>query len=97
MTPPRPLPAPTTEPANGLAVASMIVGIASIPSTLFFWFFSIPIAIIAIVLGIVGRGEAGTRSGTGRGQATAGIICGCVTIALSFVVFGLIALLAANG
>jgi hypothetical protein len=42
-----PLPAPTAEPANGLAIAAMIVG-------------------------IVGRGEAGRRGGNGRGKATAG-------------------------
>jgi hypothetical protein len=89
-----PLPAPTSEPKNGLAIAAMIVGIVAILASVFLWFFSIPIAIVAIVLGIVGRSECG---GTGRGQATAGIICGCVAIGLSFVVFGLIALLAANG
>ena len=68
-------PPPGPPQSIGLSVASMVLGIISL--VIFcFWYISIPLAIIAIVLGVIGM-----KSG-GKGMAIAGLVCGIVTIAL---------------
>lgn len=63
------------EEKKGLSVAAMILGIISL---VFFcvWYLSIPCAIIAIVLGVLGRKKGG------KGMATAGIVLGIIAIIL---------------
>lgn len=70
---------------QGLAVASLILGIVSIPLALCCWVLGIPVALIGGVLGIVhlvqGRSE-------GRGLAIAGVVCsglGVVAVILGLV------------
>ena len=62
--------------SNGMALASMILGITSI---VFCWWgiFSLAQIVLAIVFGVIGLGRANAGAG-GRGQALAGIICGSV-------------------
>jgi hypothetical protein len=68
--------APVQAQSNGLALASMILGITSI---VFCWWgiFTLAQVVLAIVFGVVGLGRAKAGAG-GRGQALAGIICGSV-------------------
>lgn len=68
-----------TGSANGLCVASLVLGIIGIP----FAYFALP-SILGIILGLVGyyqitRPEAET---SGKGQAIAGIICGTAGLGL---------------
>ncbi|HKB02470.1 MAG TPA: DUF4190 domain-containing protein [Gemmataceae bacterium] len=60
----------------GLGIASLVVGIISIPLCICSW-FDIPLAITAIILGFVSRAQGGPR-----GTNTAGIICGFVSLGL---------------
>jgi hypothetical protein len=88
---------------NGLAVASLVLGIMSfvvfcIPVVT--W-FSIPCAILAIIFGIVGRSKARTGAPHG-GMATGGLILGLLCLALRVLVILLavacgVALLSAVG
>ncbi|MWV49729.1 DUF4190 domain-containing protein [Rathayibacter sp. VKM Ac-2803] len=67
-------PAPSTAGRNPLAIASLVLGIASILVNPFL----VP-SILAIVFGVRGR-TAAESVGTGRGLATAGLVTGIVGI-----------------
>jgi len=88
-----PAPPPSSQPAlpysaapktgtNGLAIASLVCGIAGC--------FTIT-AIVAVVLGFVARNQIEQSWGTqqGSGMALAGIILGFVWIGLGFIELGL--------
>ena len=68
--------------SQGLAVASLICGILSILS-LCFWFVSIPLGIIAVILAVVARGKIARGEAGGAGLAKGGMICGIIGAALS--------------
>jgi len=68
------------QPSNGMGLASMIVGIVSIP--LACCGLGLLGGIVAIVLGFLGKGKADRGEATNRGQALAGIITGAVAIGL---------------
>jgi hypothetical protein len=63
--------------SEGLAIASMIVGIIAIPIAFCCGLFSLPLSATAIILGFVDRSQNGSN-----GKATAGIICGFVALVL---------------
>jgi Na+/melibiose symporter-like transporter len=68
--------------ASGVAIASLVLGIISI--VLFcISYVSIPCAVLAIVLGALGRSKAASGEAGGKGVATAGIVMGVVAIALA--------------
>ena len=71
---------PSTGPSQGLAVASMIVGLAGI---LLSWCFGPVPGIVALVLGLVALSQIKKSPDkfTGRGYALAGVIIGSLTIA----------------
>ena len=76
---PEPAPAPAPEPAtsNGLAIASLIVGIASIVLSYAFVIPALIVGIVGIVLGSKARKECPC------GMATAGFVCSIVGTVLS--------------
>lgn len=82
-TPPAPeAPGATPAPGGGgdqkaLGLASMIVGIVSIPLACC-PLLGIPAGIVAVVLGFMGKKKAEQGLASNRGQAMAGIICGFV-------------------
>ncbi len=77
------------QPTNGMAIASLILGITSI---VFCWWglFSLAQVVLAIVFGAIALGRS-NPSGVGRGPAIAGIICGCVGL-MSYFIFGIFTL-----
>lgn len=77
---------PTQEPEQkGMSIASLILGIVSL--VLFcLWYLSLPCAIIAIILGVMGRKKGG------KGMATAGIVLGAIAIVLVVVILILAAI-----
>ena len=83
----------STPPPAGLAVASMVCGIVSIP-LLCAWPVAIPLGIVAVVLGFVAKGHVRRGTGGGSGMAMAGIICGAVPLVFVAVVI-LVAIAAA--
>lgn len=70
----QPPPPPYPQRTNGLAVASMVLGIVGV---ILFVFFAIP-SILALVFGLVALGQIGGSGGTqaGRGMAIAGVVLG---------------------
>ncbi len=85
-TPPSPAPpqainiqAPPIAPSNGLAVASMVLGIIAL---LFFWmpFLGWLPVVLGLVLGIVALNRP-----FGRGMAIAGIACSGVALAVKLI------------
>ena len=68
---------------NTLAVVSLVTGILSIPALLL-CYLGVPLAIAALITGFLARGQI-TREPArfrGTGQATAGIICGAISLVL---------------
>jgi hypothetical protein len=74
---------PPPSQSSGMAIASMILGILSIPLMSAYCFGVLP-AILAVVLGHVARGKARRNEAGGAGMALAGVICGYISIALVF-------------
>lgn len=77
------------DPGNGLAVASMVLGIVSFPLLIFYCAGFIT-AILAIVFGFIARGKIHRgETQVGKGMATAGIIMGVIYFVLAIALIGL--------
>ena len=101
---PMPPPPPAPQQSNGLAIASMVLGIASCAMLVFgccLWFVaivSIPLGITGLVLGVRAKNQA-KETGSGKGMAKAGIILSIVGLACGIVVpiLGLVGMAAFMG
>jgi hypothetical protein len=80
--------------SNGLAVASLVLGILAV---VFFWLFWLAwiLGILAIVFGAVGRGKA-NQGAPNKGMATAGLVLGIVGFAASVLFLVLFVMVANN-
>ncbi|MGB7159863.1 MAG: DUF4190 domain-containing protein [Tepidisphaeraceae bacterium] len=82
----------TPPPAKpqGMAIGALVCGILSIVLSCL-WFVSIPLALVAIILGVIGKGKAARGEAGGEGMAKTGMILGIVGIALGIllIVIGL--------
>lgn len=97
-TPPPPPPPPGgapvpggQQPNNGVGIASMVLGIVSIPFCACFGIGGLA-GIVAIVLGFNGKAKAERGEATNRGVALAGIITGFVGVGLAIIYWILFAL-----
>jgi hypothetical protein len=86
------VPASIGSPQNGMAIASLVLGIVSLVTILCYGFGLIP-GILAIVFGILARKEIRRTEAQGMGMAMAGIVCG--SIAIGLLVLGVIAIIVA--
>ena len=97
--PPPPPTFPSVQPGlqpqrtNGLSIASLVLGILSIPLVCSYGI----VAILAIVFGHVALSQIKRSMGaqSGRGMAIAGLVCGYIGLAL--VVLLIVALVAGDG
>ncbi|MEU9253750.1 DUF4190 domain-containing protein [Streptomyces sp. NPDC048270] len=83
-SPPPASPPPAAAPGkarNGLAVAALVTGIASL-LLLWLWFVGLPLALVAIGLGIAALRRARGGAG-GRGMAVTGVALGAVTVVIA--------------
>jgi len=71
---------------SGLAVTSLVLGILSLP-LLCFWPLSIPSATLAILFGVLARKRVAQEGLEGEGMATAGVVCGSVTVGIFAMIF----------
>lgn len=71
---------------NGLAIASLATSIAGVP-LLFACLIGVPLAIAAIVMGIVALNQIKQTQQQGRGMAIAGIVIGAVTLAIPLLIY----------
>ena len=69
-------------PPAGMAITSLVLGIASIP-LLSAYCLGLPVAVTAIVFGHIARWQVRRNQAGGAGMALAGLICGYVVIALA--------------
>lgn len=67
--------APVVKQSNGVAVASLIIGILSLITVCLS-----PLGIVAVVLGFVGLGKAKKIGGAGKGMAIGGIVTGILAL-----------------
>jgi hypothetical protein len=74
----------TPPPQNGLGVAALVLGILALLSS-FTVFGGIGLGIIAVILGIVGRGRVQRGQANNRGVATSGIVLGALGVVASVV------------
>lgn len=63
-----------TRSTSGFAIAALVTGIVSI-------IFS-PLALLAVPFGIIGIVNTGPNNANGRGMAIAGLVLGCIGIAI---------------
>lgn len=73
-----------TTPSNGMAVASLVLGILTVVLSWTVWLAWI-LGVLAIVFGAIGRGKARQGAPNG-GMATAGLILGIVGFVLSILI-----------
>jgi len=76
------VPAPAGGGSNGLAITSMILGIVSVLTCLYF-FLAMPLGAAAIVTGVLGRKSADVKGG--NGLALTGIITGAIGFVLGLI------------
>ncbi len=67
------------QPSNGLSIASLVLGILSLTTSII-WFLAIPLGVAALICGFIGRSKGG------KGMATAGIITAIAGIILTIVI-----------
>lgn len=75
---------PQAAPSNGLAIGALVLGIGSLLFAFipFVGFASVPFAIGAVVLGVIGLGKS-REIGQGKGLAIGGLVTGAVALAVS--------------
>lgn len=64
---------------NGMSLAGLICGIASIVFAFLVWWLGVVLGILGIIFSAIGRSSSAQGS---RGMATAGLICGIIGVAL---------------
>ncbi|MGZ4377545.1 MAG: DUF4190 domain-containing protein [Gaiellaceae bacterium] len=83
-----PFAAPSSaQPANGLGVAALVLGVASLVAAVSFVLFplALPGGLLAAILGAIAVSRGRTRGATSHGQAIAGIVCGVVALVVAVV------------
>ena len=88
-TPPAGYSSPGASKPQGLAIGALICGILSLLTALAvcLWFLSIPLGVVAIILGVIAGGKAKRGEAGGAGLAKTGMILGIAGIVLSIVIF----------
>ncbi|TQK51532.1 uncharacterized protein DUF4190 [Streptomyces sp. SLBN-118] len=79
------------QPANGMGITAMVLGILSICLFCLYGVVSIVLGALGLIFGILGRKRAQRGEATNGGMALAGIITGSIGIVLGLVVVGLLA------
>ena len=78
---------PSARPGNGLGVAALVLGVASLVAAVSFVLFplALPGGLFAAVLGSIAVTRGRTRGATNHGQAIAGIVCGVLALVVAVV------------
>jgi membrane-bound ClpP family serine protease len=87
--PPEPAaaPSPTVRQRNGLGVAALVLGVASLVAVASFVLFPLALigGIVGVILGAIALNRAGRGVSMNRGQAIAGLTCSAVALILAIV------------
>src|SRR6476646_3509391 len=78
---------PSARPANGLRVAALVLGVASLVAAVSFVLFplALPGGLLAAILGAIAVSRGRTSGATNHGQAIAGIVCGLLALVVAVV------------
>jgi hypothetical protein len=78
---------PPARPRNGLGVAALVLGVASLVAAFSFVLFPLGLLgrFIAAVLGVISLSRRSTSGATNPGQAWAGTICGILALVIGTV------------
>jgi hypothetical protein len=81
-------PPPAVPTSNGIAVASLVLGILAVVLFFTIW-IPVVLGILAIVFGALGISKTNKQGAPQKGLAIAGLVCGAAGIALAilFIVF----------
>ncbi|MFF1963727.1 DUF4190 domain-containing protein [Streptomyces sp. NPDC058232] len=82
-------------PANGLGIASMVLGIIAVIGFCM-WGLGVVLGVLALILGLIGRGRAKRGEATNGGMALAGVILGSIGIVISGAFLGFLIWAIAN-
>jgi membrane-bound ClpP family serine protease len=77
----------SAQPANGLGVAALVLGVASLVAAVSFVMFplALPGGLLAAILGAIAVSRGRARGATSHGQAVAGIVCGILALVVAVV------------
>ena len=77
----------SAQPGNGLGVAALVLGVASLVAAVSFVLFplALPGGLFAAILGSIAVGRARASGVTSHGQAIAGIVCGILALVVAVV------------
>jgi membrane-bound ClpP family serine protease len=77
----------SARPANGLGVAALVLGVASLVAAVSFVLFplALPGGLLAAILGSIAVSRGRTSGATNHGQAIAGIVCGILALVVAVV------------
>jgi Domain of unknown function (DUF4190) len=77
----------STRPGNGLGIAALVLGVASLVAAVSFTLFPLGLlgGLVAAVLGVIAVTRSRTRGATNSGQAIAGIVCGVLALVIAIV------------
>ncbi|SDD43518.1 hypothetical protein [Glycomyces harbinensis] len=87
---PAPYPAAPVKQGNGFGVTALVLGLVGL--IVFSWipginlFTAIPLAVLAIIFGIVALAKAGSRGGKGKGTGGTGLITGLLAVIVAIAV-----------
>jgi hypothetical protein len=78
---------PSARPRNGLGVAALVLGVASLVAALSFVLFPLGLlgGLVAVILGAIALSRGRTSGATNTGQAWAGTICGVLALVTGIV------------
>ncbi|MEU7280013.1 DUF4190 domain-containing protein [Streptomyces sp. NPDC045431] len=66
-------------PGRGMAIAALVTGVLSL-LLFWLWFVGVPLAIAAIVLGVIAMRRARQGRATGKGMAITGLVLGSLAV-----------------
>ena len=78
---------PSARPGNGLGVAALVLGVASLVAAVSFALFPLGLlgGLVAAVLGGIAVTRGRAKGATNPGQAVAGIVCGVLALVVGIV------------
>jgi membrane-bound ClpP family serine protease len=78
---------PSARPGNGLGVAALVLGVASLVAAVSFVLFPLGLlgGLVAVVLGGIAVARGRTKGAANPGQAVAGIVCGVLALIVGIV------------
>ena len=78
---------PSARPRNGLGVAALVLGVASLVAAFSFVLFPLGLlgGLVAVILGVIALSRRITGGATNPGQAWVGTICGILALVIGIV------------